>query len=292
MKMIGWMQGDKFIPFQKATVRSLTRVQMRTLENERNKRFTSTLAGAWSALGTEPAPTLKDVHRAIKIAAKSRVGNPPKEVFLRFWHHAFATPRRLRTQHTCACGKGGPEPDLAHFAWHCEAAVALRAEIRVHLPARPKLTRAHLFMLKPPRDVHAESWAVTALCAIQAINENIQYALRGARGHGHHVSPAALSRNILARFWMHVCYQCEHGLPTSSSWTEALTPPVSVFRWDAEAERWRPATAMARPEQPEQPEPPEPPWVPPPPPTSPPPMRGVPVVGVPPAWEPDTPLRR
>ena len=25
MRMVGWMQGDKFIPFQKATVRSLTR---------------------------------------------------------------------------------------------------------------------------------------------------------------------------------------------------------------------------------------------------------------------------
>ena len=65
--------------------------------------------------------------------------------------------------------------------------------------------------------VHAESWAVTALRATQTINDNMQYALRKARGHGHHFSPAALSCNILARFWMRVCYLCEHGLPTSSS---------------------------------------------------------------------------
>ena len=63
-----------------------------------------------------------------------------------------ARSRTMRSR-TCACGKGGPEPDLAYFAWHCEAAVALRAKIRAHLPARPTLTRADLFMLKPPHEL-------------------------------------------------------------------------------------------------------------------------------------------
>ena len=257
MRTIGWSQGDEFIPFSKATVRTLTRTQLSRVDAARNWRFRRTLADVWSRLGAEPAPELKDVFCALKAAARSPVGNPPKEVFLRFWHHDLATPQRLRTRHACACGKGGATPDLAHFAWHCDAAAALRDAIRAHLPGRPALTRANLFLLKPPRNVHAASWVTTALCAVQAINDTVAYALRGARGHGPLVSPGALTRHILARFWMRVCHQCEHGL--SRTWTKALTPPVSVFRWDACDGRWRPATAMAPQAPPAPPAPPEPP---------------------------------
>ena len=62
--------------------------------------------------------------------------------------------------------------------------------------------------------------------AVRDTGDQRQHAIRASGGregggvgrvHGHHVSPAALSRNILARFWMRVCYQWEHGLHTSSS---------------------------------------------------------------------------
>ena len=94
----------------------------------------------------------------------------------------------LCPSHPCPCGfhgvPGAPSPRAASFAWrlhhfwHCPVAEAIVGELRRALPGTT-ITRAHLWLLRPPREgLHPGVWGVVVAAAVAAMHTGRKNLIR------------------------------------------------------------------------------------------------------------------
>ena len=97
--------------------------------------------------------------------------NVEKEVF---WRVAVDGVRgaNSRVQFRCHCGCGEEEATeaRAHAFWECPIAVAVRGTIEAALqPQSPVISRASLWLCRPPPAVYEEVWLVVCMAALSAM---------------------------------------------------------------------------------------------------------------------------
>ena len=139
--------------------------------------------------------------------------NKRKEPLWRLVHDGLPTSEKLSSSHPrpgarppqpCSCC-GAPRPGRAHHFWSCPAAQALVGCLSTH--AGQQLTRAHLWLARPPPSIHQGVWDAVCVAAVSALDSARRRGYALAHPTGPPATPSlnhilsTTSRHAILLFW-------------------------------------------------------------------------------------------
>lgn len=199
---LGWEWRGRPLPAAQYTVRVGTDLQFMSTEGRRRQQYLAPFAAL--AVGS-PAGPVDELLALLKRLWHVRWENQRKEPFWRLVYNAFPTAARLHRNEPCLCGGAGV-PDRCHHFWACPVAQAVLGAISAaassQQPLPAPLSKASIWLARPPPTVYRDVWEVVCLAAVAAMDHGRRrmYALSSGPPPPTplHVSSG---RSAVARFW-------------------------------------------------------------------------------------------
>lgn len=168
----GTVGSPVFLP--RLAVKTGTHLQMRPHSVERQTRHAAFVALAMeqSPLYSPPPELLTSFARTLSSLWRLKWENLEKEVLWRLAVDGIAGANAYVQPRFCCrcCPEAGPLVPRAHCFWDCPVAIAVRQAIAAALlPATPVVSRASIWLCRPPPGVHIGVWRVVCLAALSAM---------------------------------------------------------------------------------------------------------------------------
>ena len=199
---LGWLRQGRPLLLSTFTVRAGTDLLIAPVEQRRREARLAPYAALALDAAAGPVDELLDLLQRLW---RIRWENERKEPFWRLVYDAFPTAARLHLQQPCLCGAQAAA-DRHHHFWACPVAQAVIAAITsaaaAQQPLAPPLSKASIWLARPPATCYSGVWDVVCLAAVAAMDHGRRrmYALSTGPPPQTplHVSS---SRSAVARFW-------------------------------------------------------------------------------------------
>jgi hypothetical protein len=208
---LGWPNGSHPVTLPRLTVRFATSLQLEASRTDVLAKHHAFLADAYAPAAPPPpaaAAFAATLRRAWQLPWEPR----HKEPLWRLALNGFAAfPLHSRALASgqpppvCPCGAAMLAGPRRHHFWDCPLAAALRAHLELAVaPAR--ISRASLWLLRPPHGVAPPVWDVVCMAALAALELGRQQLYGNRVGPGAAASAAAGQvatsvAAVLADFW-------------------------------------------------------------------------------------------
>jgi exonuclease III len=206
---LGWRVAGRPVPLRAYTVRAGSALLLAPVGELRRLRYLSPYAS--QAVGVPSGGPVEELLDLLPRLWRVRWENKYKEPFWRLVHDALPTAARLHsTGLPCPCGTGGQRPDRLHHFWACPVAQAVVGAIGAAVAAagRPQpeqLSRAHIWLARPPAGVRPSVWRVVCLAAVAAMDSGRRHLARWLLAPAQQPAGTPLheaaARAAVARFW-------------------------------------------------------------------------------------------
>jgi len=238
------------------TVRAATKLLM----SDATAAKTASMA-AYAALALELPPEHDGAQAAQVQNMLARIWRLPwdnkrKEPLWRLVHDGLPTSEKLsssnprpgaRPPQPCSCC-GAPRPGRVHHFWSCPAAQALVGSMSSH--AGQQLTRANLWLARPPSNIHQGVWDAVCTAAVSALDSARRRAYALAHPNsGPSVAPPrnhilhTTSRHAIVLFWELLAdFSTISTLPPS--WANGVGPEHPFLRIHSQTLRTAPPPSM------------------------------------------------